>query len=426
MAAITMSGANGIDFNQILTLVMQQESRPLTDLQNAQAGVKNKDSAFVSLGALVSSLETPVTSLASATSFSNVSATSTDTSIATASQGDGGIVGQYDVSIGHLAKGQVTKSTNGYAAVSDTAANGGSISFTINGVTTDNINITSATSLSDLKQQINNQNSGVVASIVNDGTNYKLVISSRATGLTNGFTVNNSLTNSSGSVVAFAAGQNATTGNAQNSQNASLTVNGISIDSDSNTVTEAVPGVTLSLQKAGDMSVRVDHDYSTIKSNLQTIVTQYNKLRQFYSQQNSGSNGQAAGALANDSVLLETVNDIKNVLLTSNSNGGQFHYMSEIGLEFTSTGDLKLDMTKLNSAIDSHSADLQKLFQGSNSDGVLNHLSSTLTNLDASAGLIKNTRASIQTTLNSYLDRIDEQQLRLDIRRAALIKEYTA
>src|SRR5262249_54345464 len=159
-----------------------------------------------------------------------------DTSIATVSLGDGGIIGQYAVSISQLAKNQVTKSTNGYAATTDTAADGGSISFTINGSTTAAINITSATSLADLRQQINDQNSGVVASIVNDGTNYKLVISSRDSGTTNGFTINNSLTNSGGTAVAFAAGQNATTGNAQNAQNASLTVNGISISSASNTV----------------------------------------------------------------------------------------------------------------------------------------------------------------------------------------------
>src|SRR5437870_7680124 len=195
MAAVTLSGVNGIDFNQILNVVMQSESLPLAALQDAQTNTQNKDAAFVSLAGIVSSLQTPVTSLTSETALSNVAASSSDTSIATVSLGDGGIVGQYDVSIDHLAKGQVTKSTNGYAATSNTAANGGSISFTINGVTTDNINITSATSLSDLKQQINNQNSGVVASIVNDGTNYKLVISSRATGLSNGFTVNNSLTN---------------------------------------------------------------------------------------------------------------------------------------------------------------------------------------------------------------------------------------
>src|SRR2546425_10244172 len=112
--------------------------------------------------------------------------------------GNGGIVGQYQISIAPLAKGQVTSSTNGYSSASNTAADGGSISFTINGTTTNPLNITSATTLADLKQQINNQNSGVVASVVNDGTNYKLVISSRDTGTTNGFTINNTLTNSAG------------------------------------------------------------------------------------------------------------------------------------------------------------------------------------------------------------------------------------
>src|SRR6185295_10832680 len=121
----------------------------------------------------------------------------------------------YDVSIDHLAKSQVTKSTNGYTSPSDIAANGGSISFTIGGTTTDPITITSDTSLTDLKSQINNQNSGVVASIINDGTNYKLVVSSRETGQTNGFTINNSLTNSPGAAVAFAVGQSPTSGNAQ-------------------------------------------------------------------------------------------------------------------------------------------------------------------------------------------------------------------
>src|SRR5205085_10696666 len=170
-----------------------------------------KDTAYVSLGGMVSSMETTVSSLAKATAFSNVSATPSDPTIASVSLGEGGVVGQYAVSIDHLAKGQVTKSTNGYSAASDTAADGGSISFTINGRTTDPINVTSATTLADLKQQINNQNSGVVATLVNDGTNYKLVVSSRNTGTANGHAINNTLTNSAGTVVAFAGGQGATT-----------------------------------------------------------------------------------------------------------------------------------------------------------------------------------------------------------------------
>ncbi len=420
MAAVTLSGFNGIDFNTIISAIMQSESQPLQALQDEQTAVQNKDSAFISLGAIVSALQSPVTSLTSATAFTDVTATSSDTSIATVSLGSGGISGQYDATIDQLAKSQVTKSTNGYASTSDTAADGGSISFTINGVTTSAINITSATTLADLKQQINDQNSGVIASIVNDGTNYKLVISSRNTGTANGFTINNSLTNSAGAAVAFAAGQNATTGNAQNAKNASLTVNGIDIDSASNTVVDAIPGVTLNLLAEGDITVGVSTDFSSIKQNLQTIVGQYNRLRQFYAQQ-------AKGSLATDPVLREVVNDVKNVLLRSNSNGGRYHYMAEIGFEFTSTGDLKLDETSLDTALNSYSGDLQKLFQGTPGvDGVLSTVKSTLANLDATAGMIKTSRDSIATTLTMYTNRIDQQQLRLAIRRQELMQEYTA
>ena len=417
--AVTFSGFNGIDFNTVINSVMQAESQPLTDLQTQQKSMQDKDTAYISLAAGISRLQTPITSLTSATAFSNVAATSTDTSIATVTLGDGGIPGQYDLVIDHLAKGQVTSSTNGYAATSATAADGGTISFTINGQTTANITISAATTLAELKEKINTQNSGVVASIVNDGTNYKLIISSREAGASNGFTINNSLTNGSGTVVAFAVGQNASTGNTQNAINAALTVNGISISSASNTLVDAVPGVTVNMLKAGSMSVKVSQDFTSIKDNLKTLVTEYNKLRQF-------SAAQSRGTLGNDSVMREVLNDIKSVLLGSNSNGGRYHYMAEIGVEVTQTGDLKLDETKLNTAINSYSTDLQKLFQGTSSDGVLDSLKSTLANLDGTAGLIKNTRSSLDTSLKSIRGRIDSQQLRLSVRREELVKMYSA
>src|SRR4051812_15969056 len=125
MAAVTLSGFNGIDFNTIINAVMQSESQPLTDLQNQQALMKNRDSAMVSLGGIIANLQTPVTALTNASSFTNVAASSTDTAVGTVSLGDGGIPGQYDLVIDHLAKGQVTGSTNGYAATSSTVATSG-------------------------------------------------------------------------------------------------------------------------------------------------------------------------------------------------------------------------------------------------------------------------------------------------------------
>src|SRR5262249_19829343 len=145
--------------------------------------------------------------------------------------------------------------------------------------------VTSAMSLTDVASAINTQNSGVVASVVNDGTNYKLLISSRQTGAANGFTINNNLTNSTGAAVGFAAGQNATTGNSQNAQDGQFTVNGFPITSSSNTITSAVPGVTLNLLKTGQATVGVTTDYSSLKSSIQTFISQYNSFRSFYDSQ---------------------------------------------------------------------------------------------------------------------------------------------
>jgi flagellar hook-associated protein 2 len=420
MSAITFSGLNGIDFNSILEAVMQYESQPLKAMQADQLKIQNKDAAFVSLGGIISALQTPVNSLIGASSFSKVKASSSDPTIATVTAGEGATIGQYNVSITQLAKAQVTKSTNGYSASTDVAATGGQISFTINGQTTEAITITADTTLAQLAQAINAQGSGVKASVVNDGTNYKLVISSRETGETNGFTINNSLTNSSGTVVAFAAGQSPTSGNAQNAQNALFNVDGIDIERASNTVSDAVPGISLTMLKAGDVSINSVSDYSSIKDNLKALVTQYNKLRQFY-------NDQAKGPLGGDSLLREVLSDLKTVLLTANSNGGRYHYLSEIGLELTSSGELKLDETKLDAAIGSYSGDVQKLFQGATgSDGVFNTLIGTLKNLDGNTGLIKTTRDTIKSTLTKYDDRIEQQQRLLDIRRQALMKMYAA
>jgi flagellar hook-associated protein 2 len=170
----------------------------------------------------------------------------------------------------------------------------------------------------------------------------------------------------------------------------------------------------------GDAAINVTNDYTSIKDSLNAIVTQYNKLRQFASQQ-------VKGPLGGDPVLREVLNDIKKVLQTSNSNGGSYHYLAEIGLELTDSGDMQLDESKLDAAISASPGNVQKLFQGmTGADGVLETLQSTLNSLDGDAGLIKTTRDSIQTTLTKYDDRIEQQQKLLDIRRQALQKMYAA
>src|SRR4051812_24343127 len=111
---ITFSGLNGFDFNAVINAEMQSASAPMQALQAKQTTIQNTNSALATIGNQISQLEGTVTTLASQTAFTNVSATSSDTTIATASTGTGGIAGTYDLNVDHVAKSQLTSSTNGY------------------------------------------------------------------------------------------------------------------------------------------------------------------------------------------------------------------------------------------------------------------------------------------------------------------------
>ena len=425
---INFSGFNGFDFNQIIDVTIEAESAPLKALEAKDSDLRKQDSALGSFGVEVADLQDPVGDLVLGTVFTDLDAASTDKDVATVTLGDTAVSGTYDLVITQLAKAQVTASTNGYTNATDTATDGGTISFTIGGSTTTDITISASTSLSALKTLINDQNSGVVASIVNDGTNNKLVISSRVMGATNGFTINNSLTNGVSTVVAFAVGQSPTVGNSQDARDSSFTVNGLAITSATNTVTDAVPGTTVTLVKAGTASVNVTPDYDTLKEHVKTFITEYNSLKEFFVEQTQiDSITGKPGPLGNDTILRQALSDVKNLVLTSNGNDGQYSYLTEIGVEFEIDGTLSLNEEQFNTAIDTAVADVQKLFQGDGTvEGVFDDLKSALANIDSTAGLIKTTRDSLDTTIKSIRDQILAQQLRLELRRTELQKMYTA
>jgi flagellar capping protein FliD len=124
--------------------------------------------------------------------------------------------------------------------------------------------------------------------------------------------------------------------------------------------------------------------------------------------------------------MRQALNDLRSVVLGANSNGGRYQYLAEIGIELTSTGELKLDEAKFDAAVNAYPADVAKLFQGTTGPGVFDDMKTRLDALDGTAGLIKTTRTSIDNTLKNYRSRIESQQLRLEIRRQELTRMYAA
>ncbi len=306
-------------------------------------------------------LASAVAGLGTPGAFLGTTATSSDRDTVSVSSGSGAAVGEHTLEVTELATRQVTKATTGYTNTTDAVADGGSISFSVNGSTTTTISISSSTTLSELKDQINNQNSGVVASITNDGINNRLVVSSRESGKGQGFTVNNSLTITSGTVIQFETGQSSLSGNTQNAGNAHFKLNGTEFNRTANTFNDAIEGVTLTLVGEGTTSVTVSSDHNGVSKEADRFVREFNKLdavaRSIGGAESSSSDNVALGPALRH--VRTATHDAIEV-----SYEGSFKSLTEVGFSYRKSGELKLDKDKLNAVLGSDADGVRQLFVG--------------------------------------------------------------
>lgn len=429
---ITFSGANGIDFNLILNSIMSQESQPLQALQTRQAQLQSRANTFGTLSTRATAMQDAAAKLADATQINGYSATSNDAAALSVSASSGAIPGRYDVVITELARAQVTaSSTTAPDADSTVVASGGTL--TIGGVT---VTLTGAVTLRGLADAINaTSNPPARAAVVQSGPGaYRLVLSAKDTGQANAFTITNALTGGTG--VAFADSDNdGTSGddaadNAVQASDASLTVNNIPITSASNTITSAIPGVTITaFQKdpAKTIAVDVSADTAGLKSKLTDFVTAYNAFAKFVTDQTAAAGRGDTSSIGRDPLMRQLKDEMRMTLVGQFSTGGAFTSLSQIGLEFTRTGQLELNETTLTSAIANGTADLEKLFAGvSGTAGAFATLDTQLDRYTQSDGLLPGARKQMTDQASRLSDSIATMQDRLAIRRASLQREFIA
>lgn len=256
------------------------------------------------------------------------------------------------------------------------------------------------------------------------GTPYRLVINSNATGATN--SVRLSVNENDGGtalsdLVAYdpAGTQNMTQTVA--AQDAKLTVNNIAIQSKSNAVTDAVPGVTLNLNQTGTSNVAVQRDNSSIVTGLQAFVAAYNNLQNTAASLSAYDPSTKTGSpLTGDSTLSIIQSQMRSVMNTPQT-GNALTTLSQIGISFQNDGTLALDTTKLTSALNNNPGAVAGLFGNANGvSGYGNQISTLVKNLTSSNGALTTATAGINNTLKDLSNQYDETQTRID----AVIANY--
>lgn len=243
--------------------------------------------------------------------------------------------------------------------------------------------------LSGVRDAVNAANLGVQASIVNDGTGYRLTFSSSTTGAAN--SIQTTVSGDGDGNQTDAAGlsrlvYNDTTKNLTQSikaQDAKLSVNGLAITSESNSVTSAIEGVTLNLVKAAVGQVKtvtVATDQSSIKTSLQNFVLDFNALKDVTASlgEYDLTGTSDSGGLAGDATLRSLVSEVRSIVSASVSNlTGTHTTLSSIGITLSKNNDGKLELneTTLNAALASNFDAVGKLFAaaGSPTDSLVSY-----------------------------------------------------
>ncbi len=406
MATISAAGiGSGLDVSSILEQIVEAESAPTENRLNLkEATLQAELSAFGTLKGAVSSFQSSFGKLTSASLFNSNSVSVSDSDVLSASSSSIAKPGSYSVEVKSLAQSHTLASIafdsvedvigsgtltfnfgttvydpgTDYATADDTYT-----SFTNNtersseSVVIDSTNNT----ISGVRDAINNADVGVTASIVDDGNGFRLLITSDEQGLDNslGITVDEgggvADTDMSGlSVLAF----NGVATNAEQTQAASdalLTINGLTVVRESNTVTGAISGVTFNLKTAdpgNPVQVNItSSNASEAEKNIGAFVTSFNEMAAVFNGLTAygGADGQN-GVLLGDTTTRNIMQQIRRELGGFVDNAGSFSSLSSIGITTNRDGTLALDSDALKTALSDDFDSVAQLFyaNGNSSD----------------------------------------------------------
>jgi flagellar hook-associated protein 2 len=415
MASISFGGlGNGIDFGQVVDQLVKVQRLPIDQLSQKKATAQSKLTDYALLGGKLLALQSAGDALRLPTAFDRTSTTVSDQTALTASASSTATSGSYLVRVTQLAQShQITN--KGATAVSSSTTDivsGASATFTFRvGTGTDQtVTLSDAATLEDLQTGINDLGAGVTASIVNAGSEttpaYRLILTATVSGASNGVTIV-----ADGTTLDFANGGG--TGGVDTLQAAQDAIaivgdpalNPVTLQRSSNTITDAIPGVTLSLLRTtgSSVSVNVTRDNGAVKESIKKFATAYNDIVKFVNERTTYDVATKKGALFfTEPTAKGFLSQLRQALSAPVSGLTTYSSVGEIGFKTERDGVITVNDAKLDSVLSTNYGAVKSLFI--NQTGV----------------------AGVAQRVNVAIDAIDDISTgSLTVRKNALVKQLS-
>ena len=427
--AAGLLNGNGIDVASIVKEMLAPDAASITQLQNQQTDLSTQAGLLQGYANNLSNLQSAIVALANPTGpLASQAATSSDSGVLTASAQNTAAASTHQIVVSSLATtGAIYTNplANGTTSFLAQGQATGDIKLQVGGPggATRDIAITQGSNdtLNTLASYINQQNWGVIANVVTDANGARLALFSQATGTPGALSITSNTT-----ALTF----NPPVGGA----NASLTIDGVPYSSATNTVTGAIPGVTLNLASAAPgetVLLTVGPDTNAATTAINTFVSAYNTvINNLNSQFAVDPTTNAQGPLGADSALRALQSSLLNDVTYSISGNNGLVNLAAIGVDMNNDGTLSVNQVatdthpSLASVLASNPSGVQSFFQNSAGNGFAQAFNNDLVNLtDATNGILNVDINGNQTQQKELTTRVNNLQDRLSAEQAALTLE---
>lgn len=429
--AITSAGVgSGLDLESLIGKIIAAERDPAKgriDLKETR--VQANITAYNSVKKTLQSFQSALSNLKNASFTSKQVATSTDTTSYQATVTGAATNGSYAIDVFEMAKAQKLATTANFANPNATVGSDGTLSFSA-GVSAFSVAIGASDTLTQIRDKVNNAagNSDVIASLLTEdaglgnGTTYtRLVFTAKNTGAENEMTI--TATDDDGISTDMTGMSQLVSANLNEkspAQNARIAVDGFSITSSTNTITNAIEGVSIQLFKESaslpaptSSVITVANDKATVKKEIEKFVATYNELMTvFNTLTNYNAETETRGLLSGDSTLNVLESQIRRIANGVNSSADPaLNSLGFIGVATNKDGTIKLDDTKLTNALNNNFDKFDNLFSGEN--GIATKLDNQLKNILGANGAIDSRQQGFQKQLKDIEKARDTLEFRL-------------
>jgi len=424
------AGGSVIDVSTLVSDLVAATQAPQESLIQSQTTAATAEiSAVGTLKSALSSFQSALTPLSTPSAFNALTASSSDKTIFTAAAGTGAVPGSYSIQVSSLASAQQLLSgpfAGGGSAVVGTGTltlslGGGSFNVTIDG---------SNDTVAGIAGAINSAsgNPGVTAAIVTGSDGAHLVLSSSLTGAANTIQVSETDGGTALSALTYGSGNTGNYTQETAAQDASFSVAGVAYTSATNSVSDALSGVTLDLLGVSpsntSATLTVANDTSTIESNVQAFVAAYNTLQSSLTGLGSyDATSGTAGPLQGNPLLSNVQNRIRETLY-SLVGSSSYNSLASVGITSNADGSLALNSATLSAALSSNYSAVSALFSSTN--GIAAALNSQIGADLASGGSVPSTEQTLTTQINALSKQSADLNTQMQALSASLTQQYSA